>query len=49
MNAFLLMLPAAFVLAAVGLVAFSWALKSGQFEDPKGDAARILGNDDRPD
>lgn len=48
MNAFLLMLPAAFVLAAVGLAAFGWALKSGQFEDPKGDAARILGNDDRP-
>ncbi len=48
MNAFLLMLPAAFVLAAVGLAAFGWALRSGQVEDPTGDAARILGNDDRP-
>ncbi len=48
MNAFLLMLPAALVLAVAGLAAFAWALRSGQFEDPKGDAARILGDDDRP-
>lgn len=27
---------------------FMWALKSGQFDDPEGDASRILRNDDRP-
>ncbi len=26
----------------LGLLAFFWALKSGQFEDPEGNAARIL-------
>lgn len=49
MNAFLLMLPAALGLALVALAVFSWALKSGQFDDPKGDSARILGSDDRPE
>ncbi len=49
MNAFLIMLPFAFVLALVGLGAFAWALGSGQFEDPKGDSARILWDDDAPD
>ena len=32
---------------AVGLFAFWWTLRAGQYEDPKGDAARIL--DDRFD
>ncbi len=48
MNAFLLMLPTVIVLAMTGLAAFVWALRSGQFEDPKGDSARILNDDDRP-
>lgn len=48
MNVFLFMLPAALGLAVAALAAFGWALKSGQFEDPKGDSARILGRDDRP-
>ncbi|MEQ1607904.1 MAG: cbb3-type cytochrome oxidase assembly protein CcoS [Hyphomonadaceae bacterium] len=49
MNAFLFMLPAAFGLALAGLVAFLWALKSGQFEDPQGDASRILMDGDDPE
>jgi cbb3-type cytochrome oxidase maturation protein len=48
MNVLLFMLPAALALALAGIAAFAWALRSGQFEDPKGDASRILGPDDRP-
>jgi cbb3-type cytochrome oxidase maturation protein len=29
----------------IGLCAFFWALKTGQFEDPEGNAARILRDD----
>ena len=48
MNVFLLMLPGIVGLALAGLAAFSWALRSGQFEDPKGAAARILDDSDGP-
>jgi cbb3-type cytochrome oxidase maturation protein len=43
------MVPAAIVLALAGLAAFLWALRSGQFEDPKGDATRILRETDKPE
>lgn len=49
MNVFILMLLGIAGLAALGLLAFRWALKSGQFEDPKGAAIRILQETDRPD
>lgn len=49
MNAFIFMLPAAIVLALAGLAAFGWAMKAGQFDDPKGAAFRILDDTDRPD
>ena len=48
MSVFLLILPGILGLALVGLVAFSWALRAGQFEDPKGAAARVLDDSDRP-
>jgi cbb3-type cytochrome oxidase maturation protein len=33
----------------IGLGAFWWTLRSGQYEDPAGDAARILVDDgDKP-
>jgi cbb3-type cytochrome oxidase maturation protein len=48
MNVLLYMIVAAGALAVTGLAAFIWALKSGQFDDPAGDAARILLDDDRP-
>ena len=46
MTAILFLLPIALVLGGVGLAAFLWSLKSGQFEDPDGAAARILLDDD---
>ena len=48
MIVLLYMLLAAVALACAGLAAFVWALRSGQFDDPKGDAARILTNQEKP-
>jgi cbb3-type cytochrome oxidase maturation protein len=42
MNGLLLLIPAALILGALGLLAFLWALKSGQYEDMDGAAERIL-------
>jgi len=42
------LIPAALLLGLLGLGAFLWALKSGQFEDLDGAARRILFDDDEP-
>lgn len=42
------LIPIALLLGLVGLAAFLWALKSGQFEDLDGAASRILFDDDPP-
>jgi cbb3-type cytochrome oxidase maturation protein len=48
-NVLLFLLPAALGLGLLGLGAFFWALKNGQFEDLDGAAARALfSDDDRP-
>ena len=45
-----ILIPVSLLLGGVGLVAFFWAMKSKQFDDPAGDAQRILTKDwdDRP-
>jgi len=40
------LIPFALALGAVGLAAFLWAIRSGQFEDLDGAAHRILFDDD---
>ncbi len=45
MDVLLYLLPIALALGALGLGAFFWALKSGQFDDPIGAANRILRDD----
>lgn len=47
MNSLLLLIPLAIALGLVGLAAFLWALRSGQFEDLDGAANRILLDDER--
>ena len=42
------LIPIALFMGLVGLVAFLWALKSGQFDDLDGAAHRILFDDDEP-
>ena len=46
MTVLLFLIPAALVIGGLGLAAFFWALRNGQFEDPEGNAARILIEDD---
>lgn len=46
MSALLYLIPIALFLGLAGLVAFLWALRSGQFEDLDGAAERILFDDD---
>lgn len=49
MNVLLFMIPAAILLAGAGLAAFIWSLRTGQYDDPAGAAARILLDRDRPE
>jgi cbb3-type cytochrome oxidase maturation protein len=49
MMNFFYLIPIALALGAIGLGAFLWSLKSGQYEDLDGAAERILFEDaDRP-
>ncbi len=46
MTNLLFLIPAALFLGGIGLAAFLWSLKSGQFDDLDGAAERILHDDD---
>ena len=46
MNGLAILIPVALGLGLLGLGAFFWALKRGQFEDLDGAAARILIDDE---
>jgi cbb3-type cytochrome oxidase maturation protein len=48
MSNLVILIPVALFLGAVGLLAFLWALRSGQYEDMDGAAARVLLDDDDP-
>jgi cbb3-type cytochrome oxidase maturation protein len=50
MMILLVLAPASIALGLIGLGAFWWSLKNGQYDDPAGDAARILVDspEDRP-
>ena len=46
MNVLVFLLPVALGLGLIGLVAFLWSLKSGQYDDLDGAALRVLRDDD---
>lgn len=50
MEVLVILIPVSLILGGVGLVAFFWTLKSDQYDDPEGDARRILSGeyDDKP-
>ena len=48
MEVLTILIPVSLFLGALGLVAFVWTMKSKQYDDPEGDANRIL-NDDYDD
>lgn len=50
MDILVVLIPVSLGLGGLGLLAFVWALRSRQYDDPKGDAERILTSewDQRP-
>ncbi len=46
MNIIVYLLPLAIGLGLVGLFAFLWSLRSGQYNDMEGAAMRVLSDDD---
>lgn len=50
MNIVMFLAPFSLGLGLIAVAAFWWTLRDGQYEDPAGDAARILVDDgqDRP-
>jgi cbb3-type cytochrome oxidase maturation protein len=50
MEVLSLLIPVSLGLGALGLLAFVWAMRTRQFDDPEGDSRRILDDrwDDRP-
>ncbi len=48
MNILFLLVPAALLLAGAGVWAFSWAVRSGQFDDTTTPAIRALLDDSDP-
>lgn len=48
MSEFYYLIPIALCLGAMGLAAFLWALRNGQYDDLDGAAERILFDDNRP-
>nr|RAV90592.1 cbb3-type cytochrome oxidase assembly protein CcoS [Aerococcus mictus] len=46
MSILIYLMPAALFLGALGLLGFLWTLKSGQYDDLEGAAARILLDDE---
>jgi cbb3-type cytochrome oxidase maturation protein len=45
-NVLLYLVPVALMLGLIGLAAFMWSVKSGQYDDLDGAALRILPDDD---
>ncbi|WP_310534010.1 cbb3-type cytochrome oxidase assembly protein CcoS [Novosphingobium sp.] len=48
MNSIALLLPLALIMGSIGLGAFFWSLRRGQYEDMDGAANRILIDEDGP-
>ena len=46
MNVLVYLVPMALLLGLIGLLAFLWSLKTGQYDDLDGAAVRILPDDD---
>lgn len=46
MDALVYLIPAALLLGGLGLAAFLWSLRSGQYDDLDGAAERILFDDE---
>jgi len=45
MNILVILIPISLILGAGGLIAFLWTVRSDQYDDDQGNAARILLDD----
>ena len=45
MEVLTILIPISLLMGGVGLIAFFWSLRARQYEDPDGDASRILTKD----
>ncbi len=48
MSPLLFLIPIALTLGSLGVLAFLWTLRSGQYDDLDGAAQRIFLDDDKP-
>lgn len=48
MQVIVYLIPVALFLGGLGLIAFMWSVRTGQYDDPDGAAHRILVDEDRP-
>lgn len=46
MNILIYLVPTALGLGLIGLIAFLWSLRTGQYDDMDGAALRVLSDDD---
>ena len=46
MNVLVILIPVSLILGAFGLIAFLWTVRSDQYDDDAGNAARILLDDE---
>lgn len=42
MNSLAVLIPLSLVMGLIGLCAFFWAMRTNQFEDPEGNAWRVI-------
>ncbi|MGD0762433.1 MAG: cbb3-type cytochrome oxidase assembly protein CcoS [Roseiarcus sp.] len=49
MNVLVYLVPLALALGGLGLAAFLWAMRSGQFDDLEGASWRAISDDDLPE
>ncbi|GGF77747.1 cytochrome oxidase maturation protein, cbb3-type [Paracoccus acridae] len=48
MSVLALLIPTSIGLGLLGLAAFLWSMRSGQYDDLRGSAERVLDSDDEP-
>lgn len=46
MNILVILIPVSLILGVLGLIGFIWTVRSDQYDDEQGNAARILLDDD---
>ena len=46
MNVLVILIPVSLILGGLGLVAFIWTIRHDQYDDPAGNAARAILDDD---